>query len=147
MGTNVYPDTLLNNYIPKNSEGDMPKHSGASYPKRAMGFPHQGGQLPLGLARGQSSSVEFNAPLPAHMVAQGVRELVDRKVDSLRSDMDSRFNQERELTETRIAAIKQDESKVMELEIRLKMSEDEKEEYKKGIRKLRKRVRELEGNE
>lgn len=158
MGPNVYPDTLLNNDIRKNSAGHMPKPSGTPYPKLAMRFPHHRDQFPPGLARGtapsyfhelpgRSGSMEVNVPLPAHMPAQGVRELVDRKVDSLRSDMDSRFEQERELTEKRIAAIKQDDSKVMELEIRLKMSEEEKGEYEKEIWRLRARVKELEGKE
>ncbi|KAH5205631.1 hypothetical protein HBH77_097070 [Parastagonospora nodorum] len=81
------------------------------------------------------------------MSAQEVRELVDQKVDSLRVDMNNRFNRERELTDLRITEIKQDDSKAMGLEIKLKMSEDEKEEYKKEIRRLQVKIGQLEGKE
>ncbi|KAH5720733.1 hypothetical protein HBI18_154210 [Parastagonospora nodorum] len=125
------------------------------YPKRAMRFPHHGDRLPARFARilppgpfdKLHGSTEVNVPLPVHMSAQEVRELVDQKVDSLRVDMNNRFNRERELTDLRITEIKQDDSKAMGLEIKLKMSEDEKEEYKKEIRRLQVKIGQLEGKE
>jgi septal ring factor EnvC (AmiA/AmiB activator) len=120
-----------------------------------MRFPHHGDGLPARFASIPSpgpfdklhSSVQVNVPLPVHMSAQEVREVVDQKVDSLRVDMNNRFNRERELTDLHIAEIKQDDSKVMEVEIELKMTEDEKEEYKKEIRRLQERIGQLEGKE
>ena len=120
-----------------------------------MRFPHHGDRLPARFARipppgpfdKLHGSTEVNVPLPVHMSAQEVCELVNQKVDSLRVDMNNRFNRERELTDLRIAEIKQDDSKAMGLEIKLKMSEDEKEEYKKEIWRLQERIGQLEGKE
>jgi hypothetical protein len=70
--------------------------------------------------------------------------MIDQKVELLRDESKAELDLAKVTFEECIAKAEQDPSKIMELEIPLKISEEEKDEYKDEIRKLQANVTMLE---
>jgi hypothetical protein len=98
--------------------------------------------------RKRSSSTESNYPEPALLSLYHVQDMILRKVKHVREEFRRDLNITKARLESQIVQIEQnDNNKVMKLEIRLKISEQEKKEYKEEILKLRAKVKMLEKDE
>jgi hypothetical protein len=92
----------------------------------------------------RSSNTEVNCPEPISLNPSRVQHITDQKVELLRDEFKAELDLAKITLEKRTAKAAQDPSKIMELEIRLKISEEEKDECKDEIRKLQAKVRMLE---
>lgn len=90
----------------------------------------------------RDKSMEVNVPVPPPLSSGQIQDIIDQKVELLRDEVKLEFDITKSFLEVGVAEVEQDKSKIIELGIRLKISEEQKEEYKE-IQKLQAEVKTL----